>query len=123
MISQKLSHLNRLKDSQKFTYGRLKAFHDYQRTHFDAPYVYFPWGNNRQVIKANIVSPRIYHAMKDYLKSSALESDQKRLCLVVLSLAYRTGMRINELIGIKVSDVTDIYTDSLNQKVEFREIL
>ena len=123
VISQKLSHLNRLKDSQKFTYGRLKAFHDYQRTHFDAPYVYFPWGNNRQVIKANIVSPRIYHAMKDYLKSSALESDQKRLCLVVLSLAYRTGMRINELIGIKVSDVTDIYTDSLNQKVEFPQVL
>jgi hypothetical protein len=70
-----------------------------------------------------MVSPRTYHAMKDYLKSSALESDQKRLCLVVLSLAYRTGMRINELIGIKVSDVTDIYTDSLDQKVEFPQIL
>ena len=123
VISQKLSHLNRLKDSQKFTYGRLRAFHDHQRIHFDAPYVYFPWGSNRQMIKANIVSPRIYHAMKDYLKSSALESDQKRLCLVVLSLAYRTGMRINELIGIKVSDVTDIYTDSLDQKVEFPQIL
>ncbi|MDN3446144.1 site-specific integrase [Psychrobacter sp. APC 3281] len=120
---QALSHLDRLKDSQKFTYGRLKAFHDYQRAHFDAPYVYFPWGNNRQVIKANIVSPRIYHAMKDYLKSSTLDSDQKRLCLVVLSLAYRTGMRINELIGIKVSDVTDIYTDNLDQKVEFPQIL
>jgi hypothetical protein len=61
--------------------------------------------------------------MKDYLKSSVLESAQKRLCLVVLSLAYRTGMRINELIGIKVSDVTDIYTDSLNQKVKSPQIL
>jgi len=123
VTGQALSHLDRLKDSQKFTYGRLKAFHDYQRLYFDAPYVYFPWGNNRQVIKANIVSPRIYHAMKDYLKSSTLDSDQKRLCLVVLSLAYRTGMRINELIGIKVSDVTDIYTDNLDKKVEFPQIL
>lgn len=119
----KISYLDKLKDTQKFTYGRLKAFHDHQRTHFDAPYVYFPWGNNRQVIKASIVSPRIYYAMTDYLKSSALKSDQKRLCLVVLSLAYRTGMRINELIGIKVSDVTDIYTDSLDKKVEFPQIL
>ena len=105
---QPLSYLDRLKDSQKFTYGRLKAFHDYQRMHFDAPYVYFPWGSNRQVVKANIISPRIYYAMKEYVQSSELEIDQKPLCLIVLALAYRTGMRINEIIGIKVKDITDI---------------
>jgi len=105
---QSLSHLDRLKDSQKFTYGRLKAFHDHQRMHFDAPYVYFPWGSNRQVVKANMVSPRIYHAMRDYIQLSSLEIDQKQLCFVVLALAYRTGMRINEIIGIKVRDITDI---------------
>lgn len=105
---QTLSHLDRLKDSQKFTYGRLKAFHDYQRTYFDAPYVHFPWGNNRQVVKAEMVSPRVYHAMKEYVKSSNLEIDQKQLCLIVLALAYRTGMRINEIIGTKVNDITDI---------------
>ena len=105
---QPLSYLDRLKDSQKFTYGRLKAFHDHQRMHFDAPYVYFPWGSNRQVVKANMVSPRIYHAMRDYIQLSSLDIDQKPLCFVVLALAYRTGMRINEIIGIKVSDITDI---------------
>lgn len=105
---QQLSHLDRLKDSQKFTYGRLKAFHDHQRMHFDAPYGYFPWGSNRQVVKANMVSPRVYHAMRDYIQLSSLEIDQKQLCFVVLALAYRTGMRINEIIGIKVSDITDI---------------
>ena len=105
---QPLSHLDRLKDSQKFTYGRLKAFHDHQRIHFDAPYVYFPWGSNRQVVKANVISPRVYHEMKDYIQLSNLEIDQKQLCFVVLALAYRTGMRINEIIGIKVNDITDI---------------
>ena len=105
---QQLSHLDRLKDSQKFTYGRLKAFHDYQRIHFDAPYVYFPWGNNRQVVKAEMMSPRVYRAMKDYIQSSNLDSEQKQLCFVVLALAYRTGMRINEIIGTKVNDITDI---------------
>jgi integrase len=105
---QPLSHLNRLKDSQKFTYGRLKAFHDYQRLYFDAPYVYFPWGNNRQVVKASMVSPHVYRAMKSYIQSSELEVDQKQLCLIVLALAYRTGMRINEIIGIKVHDIADI---------------
>ncbi len=117
------SQFNLLKDSQKFTYGRLRAFHDYQRLHFDAPYVYFPWGSNRQVVKANIISPRVYYAMKDYIQSSNLEIVQKQLCLLVLALAYRTGMRINELIGIKVSDVADIYTDSLGQKIELPKII
>src|SRR5699024_1634654 len=106
------SYLNKLKDTQKFTYGRLRAFHDYQREYYDAPYVDFPWSNNRQVVKANIISPRIYHAMKAYIDSSTLEVEQKRLCLVVLSLAYRSGMRINELIGIKVSDIADIEVDN-----------
>ena len=48
----KVSYLDQLKDTQKFTYGRLRAFHDYQIEYYDAPYVYFPWGNKRQVIKA-----------------------------------------------------------------------
>ena len=105
---QQLSHLDRLKDSQKFTYGRLRAFHDHQRIHFDAPYVYFPWGNNRQVVKAEMISPRVYRAMRSYIQTSELEIEQKQLCFIVLALAYRTGMRINEIIGIKVKDITDI---------------
>src|SRR5690606_23710773 len=87
---QPISYLDRLKDSQKFTYGRLKAFHDHQRTHFDAPYVYFPCGNNRQVVKAEMVSPHVYRAMKRYIQSSKLEVEQKQLCLIVLALVYRT---------------------------------
>jgi integrase len=108
VTGQPLSHLNRLKDSQKFTYGRLRAFHDHQRIHFDAPYVYFPWGSNRQVVKAEMISPRVYRAMKSYIQTSELEIEQKQLCFIVLALAYRTGMRINEIIGIKVKDITDI---------------
>ncbi|WP_143514150.1 site-specific integrase, partial [Psychrobacter piechaudii] len=114
----KLSYLNKLKDTQKFTYGRLRTFHDYQRDCYDAPYVYFPWGNNRQVVKANIISPRIYQAMKAFINSSNLEREQKRLCLVILSLAYRSGLRINELIGIKVSDIADIYVSNDDLIVE-----
>ncbi|MGP9519909.1 tyrosine-type recombinase/integrase [Psychrobacter sp. AOP7-C1-14] len=119
---QPISYLDRLKDSQKFTYGRLKAFHDHQRTHFDAPYVYFPWGNNRQVVKAEMVSPHVYRAMKRYIQSSKLEVEQKQLCLIVLALVYRTGMRINEIIGIKVTEIADI--GNLNgQMIEYPKII
>lgn len=69
-----------------------------------------------------MVSPHIYHAMKDYVQSSNLEIDQKQLCLVVLSLAYRTGMRISEIIGIKVTDIADI--GNLNrQMIEYPKII
>jgi len=118
----KVSYLDQLKDTQKFTYGRLRAFHDYQIEYYDAPYVYFPWGNKRQVIKASMISPRIYHAMKEYLVTSDLDYEQKNLCLVVLNLAYRTGMRIKELIGIKVADVADIYADEHGQRIEQPQI-
>jgi len=112
------SYMNKLRDGQGFTYGRLRAFHDYQRECHDAPYVYFAWRNNRQIVKANIISPRIYHAMKVYVDESKLELEQKRICLVVLSIAYRTGLRIKELIGIRVSDIADIYTDNYIQEID-----
>ncbi|WP_252962483.1 site-specific integrase [Psychrobacter sp. PSP] len=118
----KVSYLDKLKDTQKFTYGRLRAFHDYQRAHYNAPFVYFPWGNKRQVVNANMISPRIYHAMKEYLVNSDLGDEQKNLCLVVLSLAYRTGLRIKELIGVKVRDIADIYIDEHGQRIEQPQI-
>lgn len=113
-----LNAFEKFKNTQKFTYGRLRDFHEYQRTHFNAPYVYFPYGNNRQVVKANIVSPRIYRAMQDDIYTSHLDTEQKRLCLVVLSLAYRTGMRIKELIGITLDDIADIYSNQTGQTIE-----
>ena len=118
----KVSYLDKLKDTQKFTYGRLRAFHDYQRAYYNAPFVYFPWGNKRQVVNTNMISPRIYHAMKEYLVTSDLDDEQKNLCLVVLSLAYRTGLRIKELIGVKVRDIADIYIDEHGQRIEQPQI-
>lgn len=49
-----------------------------------------------------------YDFCKRSIQSSNLDSEQKQLCFVVLALAYRTGMRINEIIGTKVNDITDI---------------
>ena len=118
----KVSYLGKLKDTQKFTYGRLRAFHDYQRAYYNAPFVYFPWGNKRQVVNANMISPRTYHAMKEYLVTSDLDYEQKNLCLVVLSLAYRTGLRIKELIGVKVRDIADIYIDEHGRRIEQPQI-
>ena len=97
--------LDELKNTQAYTYGRLRAFHRYQMQYFDAPDVVFAWGENKQVVKASMVSPRVYNAMHSALQISELNKSQKLLCQTILILAYRTGMRINEIAGIKLKNV------------------
>ena len=103
--SQQSTSLDELKNTQSYTYGRLRAFHRYQMQYFEAPDVVFAWGENKQVVKASMVSPRVYKAMHETLQASELNKSQKLLCQTILILAYRTGMRINELAGIKLKNV------------------
>ena len=103
--SQQSTSLDELKDTQSYTYGRLRAFHRYQMQYFEAPDVVFAWGENKQVVKASMVSPRVYKAMHETLQASELNKSQTLLCQTILILAYRTGMRINELAGIKLKNV------------------
>lgn len=100
--------LDELKNTQSYTYGRLRAFHRYQMQYFDAPDVVFAWGENKQVVKASMVSPRVYNAMHSGLQVSELNKSQKLLCQTILILAYRTGIRINELAGIKLKNIKNL---------------
>ena len=102
---QQSTSLDELKNTQSYTYGRLRTFHRYQMEYFDAPDVVFAWRENKQVVKASMVSPRIYNAMHRALQVSELNKSQKLLCHTILILAYRTGMRINEIAGIKLKNV------------------
>ena len=105
---QQSTSLDELKNTQSYTYGRLRTFHQYQMEYFDAPDVVFAWGENKQVVKASMVSPRVYNAMHSALQVSELNSSQKLLCQTILILAYRTGMRINELAGIKLKNIKNL---------------
>lgn len=104
----KVFGLDELKNTQSYTYGRLRAFHRYQMQYFDAPDVVFAWGENKQVVKASMVSPRVYNAMHSALQVSELNKSQKLLCQTILILAYRIGMRINELAGIKLKNIKNL---------------
>ena len=105
---QHSTSLDELKNTQSYTYGRLRTFHRYQMQYFDAPDVVFAWGENKQVVKASMVSPRVYSAMHSAIQASELIKSQKILCQTILILAYRTGMRINEIAGIKLKNVKGI---------------
>ena len=76
--------------------------------YFEAPDVVFAWGENKQVVKASMVSPRVYNAMHSGLQVSEFNKSQKLLCQTILILAYRTGMRINELAGIKLKNIKNL---------------
>ena len=106
--SKQSTSLDELKNTQSYTYGRLRAFHRYQMQYFDAPDVIFAWGENKQVVKASMVSPRVYNGMHSALQASELNKSQTLLCQTILILAYRTGMRINELAGIKLKNMKDL---------------
>ena len=95
---------SKLRDNQGYTSGRIKAFHDYQRKAFSAPPIEFNWIKNKYVVKANIISPRIYHAMLHLLNQANLTQEEREISLSVIILAYRLGLRINELAGLQVGD-------------------
>nr|WP_299039057.1 tyrosine-type recombinase/integrase [uncultured Psychrobacter sp.] len=109
----KVFGLDELKNTQSYTYGRLRAFHLYQMQYFDAPEVSFAWGQNKQIVKASMVSPRVYNVMHSALQVSELNKSQKLLCQTILILAYRTGMRINELAGIKLINIENYHNPSI----------
>lgn len=105
LSDKETSLINDLKITQAFTHGRIKAFHNYQVQDFNAPKVHFAGGENRQIVKASMISPRLYNAMQSCLNKSDLNNTQKQLCQSVLAIAYRTGMRVNELAGIQIGDI------------------
>lgn len=92
------------RENQAYTSGRIKAFHDFQRKSFNAPKIEFNWIKNKYIVKDNIISPKIYHAMLARLSRANLAPDDLQLCQSTIILAYRLGLRINELAGLQVAD-------------------
>ena len=97
--------------NKNFVKGRLYAFHEFQKKRYkedyDAPELSFGRRDSLQIVKANMISPKVYGAMQARLSNAPLSNEQKQLCLSIITLAYRTGMRLNELAGIQVKDIED----------------
>lgn len=102
--NQEEQETTKLRENQAYTSGRIKAFHDFQRKAFHAPKIEFNWVKNKYIVKDNIISPRIYHAMLGVLDQANLTTEDLQLCQSVIVLAYRLGLRINELAGLQVAD-------------------
>ena len=108
-----------LPKNKTFIKGRLYAFHEFQKRRYkddyDAPDLSFGRKDSLQIVKANMISPKVYWAMQSQLNNAPLSEEQKQLCLSIITLAYRTGMRLNELAGIQVKDIEDsTHSETIN---------
>jgi len=85
----------------------IPRFHQFQIDHYKAPKeVNFNIAKVKQICSASVVSPLVFKELIDALKSaSGLNQQDKRTCLLVLILAFRTGMRRGEITGILFNDV------------------
>ena len=101
--------------SQKF--DLLKRFHHFQRVIFDADV--FPMQNERFHLsspKAEIISAKIFQQMLarlEYYKSPSYTAHDLEMLSIVYTIAFRTGMRINEILGMRIKDVEGIQASSI----------
>ena len=92
----------------------LKRFHQFQEQLFDAPAFTLETLDQQTRPRTRIISPVTFQLLIKKLQQAHLQNiisqhDYENLSLIY-TLAYRTGMRINEMIGLRIKD-----TEGLNR--------
>lgn len=94
-------------DRQHYTAMRLRQFHTHQVKTYGAPTLQFARHKQIYICRAQMLSPMVYQRMLTSLQNCDDFKNytfEKKQCLSLLILAYRTGMRINELVGLQTHD-------------------
>lgn len=74
--------------------------------HYHAPRIAISHESDALIVNDCLISPALYQAIiANILVQSSLSDYHKKLLTIIISLLYRTGMRIGELLGIQVDDV------------------
>ena len=95
--------------SRAYDSGRLKQFHTYQMSQHSAPEAQFDNHNQLHVCRARLIGPSLYSALLSTLSQASGISEHNRSMLrLIFILAYRTGMRREEIIGLQLRDVEAI---------------
>ena len=101
--------------SQKF--DLIKRFHQFQRVLFDADVS--PMQNEGFHLsspKAEIISAKTFKqllAQLKYHESPSYTAHDLAMLSIVYTIAFRTGMRINEILGMRIKDVEGIQASSI----------
>ena len=101
--------------SQKF--DLIKRFHQFQRVLFDADVS--PMQNEGFHLsspKAEIISAKTFKqllAQLKYHESPSYTAHDLAMLSIVYTIAFRTGMRINEILGLRIKDVEGVQASSI----------
>lgn len=112
---------------KKFMIGRINDFHFFlaQKYHCSSVNIKYD-GRVFSNVNVNIVTPKEYQAVRTYLLNGKRQDSRiMRIQNIILSLGYRCGLRANEALNIKISELHDGQTIKFNEsfKVDSPEIL
>jgi len=109
--------LNSVGKSKSQKFDLLKRFHQFQQMLFNAES--FPLqteGQDFNSPKADIISAKTFQQMLIQLKgyqSPRYTVHDLEMLSIVYTIAFRTGMRINEILGIRIKDVEGVQSSSI----------
>lgn len=109
----------RPQESKAYDAGRLSQFHQLMRQQFNAPNAKIDYVNNQDICAAKLIGPSLFSALIQTVNSAAImnQADKSTLTLIY-TLAYRTGMRREEIMGIQLRDIEAVTLEN-TQVVSF----
>jgi integrase len=109
--------LNGVGKSKSQKIDLLKRFHQFQRVLFDAePFPLAHEGKHLSSPKAEIISAKTFQQMLaqlEYYKSPSYTAHDLEMLSIVYTIAFRSGMRINEMLGLRIKDVESVQASSI----------
>ena len=95
-----------------YTQTVLNSLHQSLKKHFGAPHVHLQRENDPKIVSSSLISTDLYqHILLSVSNQTTLSLYNRSMMKVIFTLLYRTGLRINELLGIRLTDLEyDPYT-------------
>lgn len=95
-----------------YTQTVLNSLHQSLKKHVGAPHVHLQRENDPKIVSSSLISTDLYqHILLSVSNQTTLSSYNRSMMKVIFTLLYRTGLRINELLGIRLTDLEyDPYT-------------
>ncbi|SUD91829.1 site-specific integrase [Psychrobacter phenylpyruvicus] len=82
------------------------SLHSSLKRHFKAPDIDLRGGGDPQIVSSYLIPYQVYQVLQSSISNQHGISDYyKQLLNIVVTLLYRTGMRISEILGLQVKDI------------------
>lgn len=93
-------------EAQAYDAGRLMQFHYFMMRECNAPTAKVNYVNHQDICAAKVINPSLFSALIQTVNDDISMSltDKKTLALIYV-LAYRTGLRRSEILGLQLRDV------------------